>query len=185
MKKKNNAILLSVLLIAACSSLSGGNAVSKAGKSSGASGGLTRGAVALPTAILPENMVRDGLKKAYGKPLEVLEEKRQNVQAPEYEDSFFTWVYSDVAYTIYRSGYDGKESLLSAKITGKKIRLPNKLQIGLERSEVYTLLGFPYIEDDISMIYYVRDPDGIMTYEYWLEMDGERISGIQVSGFGF
>jgi hypothetical protein len=146
--------------------------------------GIKKGKVALPTVTFPEKAITSRLKKEYGSPLRLDENKKQNTQAADYKDSVFSFVYKDITYTVFRSGYNGDESLLSAKITGKNIELDNKLKLGLERKKVYDILGFPSIEDDISMIYYLPSPNGKLTYEYYVSLENNIVSEIQISGYG-
>ena len=188
MKKYIIGIPVILIVLYGCGTIAG-----SAGESTNPSGSaaavkteaVTDGDVVMPSGFLPGKAVTNQLFTAYGEPEEITEETRKNVQAPEYTDTITTYRYRNFSYQILESGYSGDEILLETEINGKGIELKNNLEIGVTRARVYEILGFPAMEDDISMIYYFQEDENSQAYEYYLKMENEKVVLIVITGYVF
>ncbi len=186
--KKYIIIPVLLLIFYGCGTITGaGDKTQGTGSSAASSKSATaeEGDVTLPTGFLPGKTVTNQLFTAYGEPEKVTEETKKNIQAPEYTDTIRTYYYKDFSCQILESGYSGDEILLETIVSGKGIELKNKLEIGLTRARVYELLGFPAMEDDISMIFYLQEGKDSQAYEYYLKMENEKVAMIVISGYIF
>ena len=189
MIKKYSAGFILLLILFGCASNPESNESAGSINGSTAQAGadvITEDGVALPTAgFLPGDSVTTQLFTAYGKPEEISEETRENPQVPSCTDTVRTFYYKEFSYQVLESGYSGDQILLETVIKGKGIELNNHLEVGLDRSAVYELLGFPAMEDDISMIFYLQENENSQAYEYYLQMENNTVTMIVITGYVF
>ena len=138
-----------------------------------------------PEILLTPTTSRSELEKTMGKPENVDVNEIENEHHPDITDTVYTYYYPGVRFVIYQAGYDNREFLLLASITGDNYRVGKyepKLTVGATIEEVLTYFGENGVWDEDTLFFYPAMDEGPLPagMVYSFQFDNSRVVKIDI-----